>query len=150
MFSGLLVPKRRNYCADFGVLLDTSGSMSNDDMAFGISQLASLDERSEGTIVPADAQIYWDQATKIKKANAEHLSKIKIVGRGGTMFCDFFTDYEKKIGRCDFLVMITDGWLLDTDMAAMVNPGIPVYWIITSDNSSFTPSFGKVFNLRNM
>ena len=66
MFSGLLVPKRKSYYAHFGCLLDTSGSMSKDDMAFGLSQLQSLDERSEGTIVPADADIYWDDATKIK------------------------------------------------------------------------------------
>jgi predicted metal-dependent peptidase len=147
MFSGLLVPKRKNYHADFGCLLDTSGSMSRDDMAFGISQLTALDERSEGTIVPADAQIYWDQATKIKIANAESLSKVKIVGRGGTKFAEFFRDYEPNIGKCDFLIVVTDGWLLDSDIAEMVNPGIDVIWLITSA-SSFTPPFGRVFDLR--
>jgi predicted metal-dependent peptidase len=149
MFSGLLVPKRKNYHADFGCLLDTSGSMSRDDMAFGISQLTALDERSEGTVVPADAAIYWDKATKIKKVNAEELSKVKIVGRGGTMFASFFTDYEKNIGKCDFLVVVTDGWLLDTDIAEMKNPGIDVIWLITSA-SSFNPPFGRVFDLRSV
>jgi predicted metal-dependent peptidase len=147
MFSGLLVPKRKNYHADFGCLLDTSGSMSRDDMAFGLSQLTALDERSEGTIVPADAQIYWDKATKIKKANTEEISKVKIVGRGGTKFAEFFKDYQANIGKCDFLIIITDGWLLDGDIAEMVNPGIDVIWLITSA-SSFTPPFGRVFDLR--
>jgi predicted metal-dependent peptidase len=147
MFSGLLVPKRRSYYAHFGCLLDTSGSMSKDDMAFGLSQLCSLDDRSEGTIVPADAEVYFDKATKIRKCNIEELSKVKIVGRGGTAFSPFFSDYEKHIGKCDFLIVITDGYLLDSDIAAMKHPGIDVIWLVTSA-SSFTPPFGRAFDLR--
>ena len=146
MFSGLLVPKRKTYVANFGCLLDTSGSMSKDDMAYGVSQLQSLDERNEGWLCCADATIYWSGAVRIKKCNAEELSKIKPQGRGGTMFSDWFTDYEKNIGKCDFLVMITDGFLLDTDVADMRDPGIPVYWIITS-GSAFNAPFGRVFDL---
>jgi predicted metal-dependent peptidase len=147
MFSGLLVPKRKNYFAHFGCLLDTSGSMSPDDMAFGLSQLTALDERSEGTIVPADATIYWDQATKIKKAVPEEISKVKVVGRGGTKYAEFFNDYEKNIGKCDFLIVVTDGFLLDQDVADMKHPGIDVIWLITS-GSVFTPPFGRAFDLR--
>jgi predicted metal-dependent peptidase len=147
MFTGLLVPKRKNYYAHFGCLLDTSGSMSKDDMAFGLSQLASLDERSEGTIVPADATIYWDKATKVKKASFDELSKVKIFGRGGTKYAEFFSDYEKNIGDCDFLIVITDGFLLDTDVAEMKHPGKDVIWLITS-GSSFNPPFGRAFDLR--
>jgi predicted metal-dependent peptidase len=147
MFSGLLVPKKKTYQCNGGVLLDTSGSMSKDDMAFGVSQLQSLDDRSELTITCGDADIYWDDSIKIKKCSVEELKKIVPKGRGGTMFGQYFTDYEKKIGKCDFLVIITDGYLLDTDVANMVDPGIDVYWIITSDNSSFNAPFGKVYSL---
>lgn len=147
MFSGLIVPKRRNYYAHFGCLLDTSGSMSKDDMAFGLSQLISLDERSEGTIVPADATIYWDDATKIKKAVPEEILKVKVIGRGGTKYAEFFDEYEKRIGKCDFLIVITDGFLLDTDIAEMKNPGVDVIWLITS-GSAFNPPFGRAFDLR--
>jgi predicted metal-dependent peptidase len=147
MFTGLLVPKRRNYYAHFGCLLDTSGSMSKDDMAFGLSQLCALDERSEGTIVPADADIYWDHATKIKKAIAEEIMKVKVMGRGGTMYAAFFDDYEEHIGECDFLIVITDGFLLDTDIANMKHPGKDVIWLITS-GSAFNPPFGRAFDLR--
>jgi predicted metal-dependent peptidase len=147
MFSGLLVPKRKNNYANFGCLLDTSGSMSKDDMAFGLSQLCALDERSEGTIVPADAEIYWDKATKIKKAVPDEISKVKVVGRGGTKYAEFFTDYEKHIGKCDFLIVVTDGFLLDTDIAEMKHPGIDVIWLITS-GTAFTAPFGRAFDLR--
>lgn len=147
MFSGLLVPKRKNYYAHFGCLLDTSGSMSKDDMAFGLSQLIALDERSEGTIVPADATIYWSDATKIKKAVPEEIMKVKVKGRGGTKYAEFFTDYEENIGRCDFLIVITDGFLLDSDVAEMKHPGVDVIWLITS-GSAFNPPFGRAFDLR--
>jgi len=147
MFAGLMVPKRRSYYAHFGCLLDTSGSMSRDDMSFGLSQLQSLDERSEGTIVPADAEVYWDKATRIRKATAEEICKVKITGRGGTMFGSFFDEYEKNIGTCDFLIVITDGYLLTSDIAGMKNPGIDVIWLITS-GTSFTAPFGRVFDLR--
>jgi predicted metal-dependent peptidase len=121
--------------------------MSQEDMAYGVSQLASLDEKSEGTIVPADSEIYWDNATKIKKANAEELSKVKVVGRGGTVFGNFTSDYEEHIGKCDFLIIITDGYLIDSDVASMKNPGIDVIWLITS-SCDFNPPFGRKFILR--
>jgi hypothetical protein len=121
--------------------------MSKDDMAFGLSQLTSLDERSEGTIVPADADIYWEDATKVKKADAESISRVKVVGRGGTKYAEFFTDYEQHIGKCDFLIVVSDGFLLDSDIAEMKHPGIDVIWLITS-GSAFNPPFGRAFDLR--
>lgn len=147
MFSGLLVPKRRNYYAHFGCLIDTSGSMSKDDIAFGISQLQSLDERSEGTVTPADSEIYWDKSTKLKNCSQEELNKIKIVGRGGTLFASYLSEYEKHIGKCDFLIIITDGYLMESDLVEMKNPGVDVIWIITS-GLAFKAPFGRVFNLR--
>ena len=121
--------------------------MSKDDMTFGISQLIGLDDRAEGWVVPADAAVYFDQAVRIRTCNAEELSKIKAVGRGGTCFAEFFSQYEKHVGKCDFLIIITDGQLMDTDIAEMRDPGIDVYWIITSE-TFFQPPFGRSFQLR--
>jgi len=148
MFSGLVVPRRRSYSCTFGCLLDTSGSMSSEDMAYGISQLKSLDQNTEGWLVPADCTIYWDEVTKLKSVKEEDLKKIKIKGRGGTMFSDFFKEYEKNVEPCDFLILITDGYLMEDDILDMKDPGIPVYWIITS-GCDFRAPFGKVFTLHN-
>jgi predicted metal-dependent peptidase len=146
MFSGLLVPKRKNYFAQFGCLLDTSGSMSKDDMAFGVSQLQSLDERAEAVLTCADSNIYWEKSVKLKRFNAEELSKIVPTGRGGTVWESYFREYEKHIGKCDFLIIITDGYLLESDLIEMRDPGIPVYWLITSGHQ-FKAPFGRVFDL---
>lgn len=148
LFAGLMIPKRTNCVAKFACLLDTSGSMGRDDMAFGVSQLSILDERSEGIIIPADAQIYWDKATKLRSMKTEALSQVKIVGRGGTQFAEFFRDYSGKVGKMDFLIVITDGFLLQDDVASMENPGVDVLWLITS-GSAFKAPFGRSFDLRN-
>jgi predicted metal-dependent peptidase len=147
LFGGLFIPKRINEVCDFGCLLDTSGSMSQEDMTFGVSQLQAIDERSEGWVVPADATIYWKDATKLRRANAAEISRIRVVGRGGTKYAEFFRDYEQIMGHCDFLIVITDGFLLDQDIAEMVNPGIDVIWLITS-GSAFNAPFGRVFDLK--
>lgn len=120
------------------------------DMAFGVSQVQSLDPNSSGVVVPADAKIYWDKATQLKKISTQEIEKIEIVGRGGTHFTEFFEEYEKNIGKCDFLIVVTDGYLDSTDMATMRNPGVDVFWLITSTLETFTPNFGQVFNLHNM
>lgn len=147
MFAGLMIPKRVDHLCKFITLLDCSGSMSVSDIAFGVSQLQSLDSRSEGMVIPADCTIYWEKAVKLLNVSQEELHKINVVGRGGTMFAEFFNLYERKVGRADFLIMITDGYLMDTDVAAMKDPGIPVFWLITS-TCSFNPPFGRAFYLR--
>jgi predicted metal-dependent peptidase len=123
--------------------------MRKEDMTFGVSQLQSIDERSEGWIVPADAEIYWKHATKLKRIKAEEISKIKVIGRGGTMFAQFFDNYKKEMDEVDFLIVITDGYLLDTDIAEMKDPGVDVIWLVTS-GSSFSAPFGRVFDIKNI
>lgn len=148
MIVGLMTPKRIGYQVKFGCCLDTSGSMSTSDMAFGISQIASLDSGAQGTVTPVDCEVYWDKTTKIVRANTEELMKVKVVGRGGTLLHNYINDYEKNIGKCDFLIMITDGYLSETEFNEMKNPNIPVYWLITSGHSTFKAPFGKIYDLK--
>lgn len=148
LFAGIVSPKRVNIVANFGCLLDTSGSMSTDDLGYAVSQLQSLDDRAEGWVVPCDTICSWDKAVKLKRMKSEDLLKIKAYGRGGTIFKQFFDDYEKHFGKCDFLIVLTDGYLDQADMDAMKNPGIPVFWVITS-GAEFVAPFGKIYQLRN-
>lgn len=146
LFSGLLVPRRRNYDAKFICLLDTSGSMSKDNIAYGLSQLLSLDRNSEGVVVPADAKIYWDNAVELKTISEKEIKNIKIIGRGGTKYSEFFSQYEQKIGKFDFIIVITDGYLSEYDLLDMKKPSVDTIWLITSVDK-FNPPFGKAYNL---
>jgi predicted metal-dependent peptidase len=147
MFSGMLVPKRKEYQCKVGCLLDTSASMSQDDMTFAVSQLQSLDQRAEIWLTCCDTTVYWDQTIQLKRANATELSKIKPVGRGGTTLSDYINEYHKHLGDCDFLIVLTDGGLWDGDIAAMRDPGIPVFWVLVNSHG-FKAPFGKTYELR--
>lgn len=147
LFMGLMNPKKRGRSSKFCCLLDSSGSMQKDDFIYGVSQLLGLKGKATGHLVCADAEVYWDKMMVIDDCSKEYLQNIKIVGRGGTILHTYFSQYEEKVGECDFLVVITDGGLCDIDISNMVNPSIPVYWLITSE-SGFKPPFGKAYKLR--
>jgi len=146
LFFGVITPKKISYTTKFHALCDTSGSMGDDDIAFAVSQIMAFKDKAFGTLVPADADVYWDKALKLDTINQQELKKFKVQGRGGTVFKIFFEEYKQKLGEADFLVVLTDGYLSADDY---YDPKVPVYWIITSHNPDFNPPFGKVFHLYN-
>lgn len=152
MFSGLYIPKQKTKFVRMLVLLDTSGSMSADDMAYGISQLQVCGEGSEGVVCCFDTEAYWDKKTTLTKFSAETLKNIKVVGRGGTMINKALNEYKDpaKCGPVDLIVAITDSYLYDQELKDIGKIDVPLIWLITSDNKSFKPPIGRVFNLRNM
>lgn len=150
LFAGLYMPKKRDHYVQFLFGYDCSGSMSNEDIAYGVSQAQVIDERGEGFLVPWDATTYWDKMTPIKKATAEELSKAKVVGRGGTHVASLFHEYEEHCGKVDLILVATDGFLYDNELSSCKPPkGVDVIWLITSHNPNFKPPFGRVFHLRN-
>lgn len=151
LFAGLYVPKKRDFFLNVLVAYDCSGSMSKDDIAFGISQLQVIDNKGEMFCCPFDCTAYWDQMVKINKADMESLSKIKAVGRGGTDITQIFNEYEKYCGKVDLIICITDSYLSDPELThAKIPPkGTDTLWLITSDNKSFRAPFGRTLNLRN-
>ncbi len=150
LFSGLYVPKKNEYIVKFLLAIDTSASMNNKDIAFGISQIQVLNEKGEGYIVSWDTQVYWDKIVKVKSAKPEELKKTNIVGRGGTCIADLFETYQKKVGSVDIMVIITDGGLYDLQALNNVNVSkdTQVIWLVVN-NMNFAPPFGRVFKLEN-
>lgn len=146
--SNYYFPKHRDNNPRFVALLDTSGSMTDSDIAFGASELKVLGLRAEGVVVPVDAAVHWEAATKIK--NIQDVSKIKVVGRGGTVFDDFFRNFKSKLhkyGPFNLAIIITDGAF--GIIPPELNPKIPVIWVLTEEYENFQVPFGKVLQLRN-
>ena len=136
-------PKKKDQFIRWLCLLDTSGSMSDEDIAYGITQLKVLDSRSEGIVVPCDAKVYWDKKTKIKNIN--DLPKIKVVGRGGTVFDEFFNDYRKHIKEpIDLIIVITDGGVF---LNSCQKPAVDTVFVITNDHMPNFP-WGRCAPLR--
>ena len=150
MFAGLYVPKRRDFFLNIAAFIDCSGSMSELDIAFAVSQLQVLDNRSEMTITPFDTRCFWDKMIKVKKANVEELSKFRPTGRGGTMCGKIFEEYEEHCGKVDMILILSDSFIADSELRGVKLPGRDVFvlWVVTSFNPKFSPPIGKVLHLR--
>ncbi len=139
---GMYRPKKKDDKVTWMCLLDTSGSMSDEDIAYGVSQLKSLDGRSNGYVVPVDADVYWDKMTEVRSMS--DLPNINVVGRGGTVFDDFFNNYEQNTREnIDLIIVITDGFVNPQCKV----PNCDVVWVITNNYEPNLP-FGRVAPLR--
>jgi predicted metal-dependent peptidase len=140
------IPKKKDDYVSWIGLLDTSGSMRNEDMCYGVSQLKCMDGRSDGWVVCCDAETYWDKKTHIR--NMEDLPQINPVGRGGTVFDSFFNDYREKIGQdFDIIIIMTDGEICGLD--DLKRPHCDVLWVLTNEHDkTFKPPFGRVAPMR--
>ena len=143
----LYVPRKHDFTANVCVMLDTSGSMSNEDMANGIKELQSIAHMAEIHITPNDTAPHWEGTVKVT-AKTE-LTKTKVIGRGGTAFDDYFRGLPTQAWYkgCDVVVIITDGDCGNYDVS-LTPPGADVLWIITSGMKGFSPSFGRVAHIR--
>lgn len=136
------LPRKHDYHPKWIVLLDTSGSMSDQDIANGLKEMQAI-PNSEGWVVPCDATPYWDQATLVR--NMRDLKRTKVVGRGGTVFEEFFRDYPQKMGKdFDVVVIISDGDC--GTIPSNLRPPCDVLWVITNKRE-FKPTFGRVVQL---
>jgi predicted metal-dependent peptidase len=138
----LYQPKTFDYTPKWACLLDTSGSMSDDDIANGVKELqiiASL-HGSQGWVVPCDTKVYWDK--KVEVTTTADIRRTQVFGRGGTTLADFFRELPKEIGTdLDLVIVITDGGIdtIPKDLA----PNCEVIWVQTS-TGVFVPPFGRV------
>lgn len=138
----LFQPKRKSVYLNWLAMLDTSGSMSDEDLVNAVSELQTLIKvgSSEGMVVPCDAVPYWDKITKI--SNIKDLHRTSVKGRGGTVFTQFFEELPKKINKeLDAVIILTDGYLYDQKIYR--KPNCETYWVIFN-NKEFVAPFGKV------
>ena len=137
-------PKKHDFHPRWLAMIDTSGSMGDDDIANGVKELQVVANGTEGYVVACDAQVHWESVTRI--TSATDLRRTKIVGRGGTVFDSFFEEYPKRLGtEFDVIVIITDGDC--GHIPYNLRPHCDLLWIITNDRA-FKPSFGRVCSLR--
>lgn len=136
-------PKKYDFKPKWVALVDCSGSMSDADIANGVKELALVAEGTEGYVVPCDAMPYWDKMTRITRAS--DLRRTKVVGRGGTVFNQFFKELPQKLGTdIDLVVVVTDGDFFDVPV--FLRPACDVLWLVTNKRD-FKPPFGRVIQL---
>jgi predicted metal-dependent peptidase len=114
------------------VVLDTSGSISKNELTEFISELQTLEYIvPEYTVMTADAKV--QEIVKVKDLK-ELVSKIQFKGGGGTDFHDVF----QKVKKCNTMVFFTDGYA----SYPKDPPGYPILWILTKNNEK--PPWGTV------
>lgn len=140
------IPRKFDHKPRWVCLLDTSGSMGDEDIAYGVSQLQVLGNDTEGYIVPIDSECHWEAVTKV--TNSGDLSRTKVVGRGGTVFNQFFEELPAKLGQdFDVVICITDGFFGDIPKNLAPRRADTV-WVITNGQQPAIP-FGRLAPLRN-
>lgn len=151
LLAGLYMPRKHDINFNILLLIDCSGSMSNDDIALGVSQFQCLGTQAAIWAVPFDVSCYWDQMVSIKKADAANLHKINVMGRGGTDLTRAFAEWEANVKQpIDLIAVVSDTFVGDHEVNNAKEPpkGTHTLWIQTAQNDSFKPRFGRVFNLR--
>lgn len=141
----LFVPRKYEFAPKWVGLVDTSGSMSERDIANGVKEykIVARIQGAEGWLVSVDAAPHWDSAQRITQST--ELQRFKIVGRGGTVFRQFFEELPSKMGRdIDLVAIVTDGMI--DEVPTNLAPPCETIWIITSD-FAFVPPFGRVVKL---
>lgn len=132
------------------VFVDTSGSMSDDDLMYALSEMTNMvkDIRSTIDVVISDSRIQ-----DVFK-NVKDMSKVKISGRGGTVFQPAY-DYLHINGhtnRDTLAVYFTDGFgepENQLDRKGFTN----MYWVLTGEaaeeNHLSVDPHGRIGLLRN-
>lgn len=142
----LYTPKKHDFTAKVCVMLDTSGSMSDEDIACGIKELKAIAHMAEIFITPNDTTPHWDKTIKVT-AKSE-LTRTKVVGRGGTDFSQYFRELPLQgwYQGADIVIIITDGDC-GTYPQELMPPGADLLWIVTNKRD-FKPTGGRVAQLR--
>lgn len=151
LFYGMFVPKKIDYVVKFLLAYDCSGSMSKEQISYGISQVSALDEKGEGFCLPWDSDPFFDAMVEMKSANKSELKNAKYKGGGGTRLAPVFEQYEEKIGPVDIIVIVSDFYIADeVEVAKLQQPNnTEVVWLSVNGNPKFKPPFGRMFRLMN-
>ena len=128
--------------------VDTSGSISDKDLASAYSEIKGAIDASSGTL-KGWLGFYDTKAYDIKRfEDVDEMLKIKPVGGGGTSVSSVFQrlDYFSKVmgSYPDAIIIITDGY--DIFPKEEVRKDIPVLWII--NNNNVTPPWGMLARIK--
>jgi hypothetical protein len=142
----LYTPKKHDFNAQVAVMVDTSGSMSDDDIVCGVKEIQSICGIAEIHMTPNDTAPHWDKTIKV--AQKSDFTNFRVAGRGGTDFSQYLKELPKQswYKGCDLVIIITDGDC-GTYPKELMPRNADLLWIVTNKRE-FTASGGRVAQLR--
>lgn len=133
---GLPLPGLRKKSKKIVVTVDTSGSVSDEDLAKFFGQIEKIiKDYSQITLIQWDTQI-----NSVKKYEKGDWKNIEINGRGGTIIQPVFDYVNEKLPKTSAIVNFTDGWF-DWNINTY---GIETIWALV-DNFEEAPIGKTVF-----
>lgn len=124
--------------------IDTSGSISNEELTMFTSELVGMalsHQNLNMTLIECDAQI--QQVIEVNSRNVNKLKSLKVKGRGGTSHKPLWDWIKKNKPNCKLFVSLTD---LYSDVEKADDPKCNVLWLVTSDYHNEVP-FGQILKL---
>lgn len=144
---GLYLPGQTGSKAKIALALDTSGSISNDDIVEFLGELKSMLRMMpflEIVLYGCDAEIHGKARIKGLKNFRNDVNKV-LTGGGGTSFVPVFEDLQKtkdKDIKC--LFYFTDGYGDQDRIEKSVGKGNwDTFWVVSKENKEVAFPFGR-------
>jgi len=145
--TGVYLPSVEKEKIDVIVAIDTSGSISQEELSQFMSEIISILRTFRNvdlTIIDCDAQI--NSAKTYKSAKVDDALEFKLRGGGGTSHLPVFKWIDKHMSTARLLVAFTDGY---TSFPEVEDVNINTLWVVAgnwrADVSAFP--FGEVIEL---
>lgn len=123
------------------IAIDTSGSISNDDLRDFITEMKAIKACYKGTMTVMECDAVIQNTYKLDKYKK---IKTNFKGRGGTSFQPVFKYIKEKKLKTDLLIFFTD---LCGDQDSCKKPPYNVLWVATVPAKSYKMPFGHVISL---
>lgn len=150
IYGGTYLPSHSGDIIKLGVIIDTSGSTSDDMIQFisELNAIVSCFNNYELTVCQCDTEVKsiktYDQYNALKHED------IEIEGGGGTYLTPAFETIQAQndLGEheIDGLIVFTDGYIEKIDKNIC---NIPVLWVISKDGNESECTFGDVIKMDN-
>jgi predicted metal-dependent peptidase len=122
---------KRDYTSNLLVAFDTSGSVSDDQLSYFLTELNGMIGHVKTDLIQFDTQVYGKPTPFDKKQK-----RVEIVGRGGTCFTPVIEMADEL--KYDGLIIFTDGYAPFPD-----RPRTRVMWAVCDRDSQVEFPYGK-------
>ena len=143
--SGFYMPSVKKENVDINVVIDLSGSISEQDLRDFLGEIISISnsfkDRVNMKILTHEMGITGE--FEVNHANEEKIVDLKMKGGGGTSHKDVWKKLSEA--RKKVVILLTDGY---SDITSSDNPDCPVIWVVSkggADDKYFP--FGNVIRL---
>ncbi|MBC7219390.1 MAG: hypothetical protein H5T49_04580 [Hadesarchaea archaeon] len=140
---GIYYPTKRERRLNAAVAVDTSGSISEEELKEFLSEIRGILSTFRSfrvRLLACDAEVHTDiTATSLEDFDS---FRVNIKGGGGTSFIPVFEAIKNE--KVQVLVYLTDGY---GDYPSEA-PGFDVVWVISRGGDPKRPPFGRVIELR--